>query len=107
MKVDFEVLEQIPKLLEVMLQVKSTLETNSTEKRWLNTKELAEYTGYKLETIKAKIKKNDFVLGTHYYKREGKLLFDKSEVDNWVMGIDSVNNSTYTKIDALFEEVLG
>ena len=108
MKIDFEALEQIPKLLEIMVQVKDSIANSNTEKRWLNTNELAEYTGYKLETIKSKIKKGDFILGLHYYKREGKLLFDKTQVDNWVMGIDATNNSGYmSTIDAIVNEVRG
>lgn len=97
MNVDFEQLEQIPKMMELLLSLQSTLSQEKVEKRWLNTRELALYTGYKFETIKAKIKNGDFIKELHYFKKAGILLFDKIEVDNWVMGIKSSNNIEFSK----------
>lgn len=90
MKIDLTPLESIPKIENQLKIITQKLDSN-VDKRWLNTTELATYTGYKLETIKSKIKKNDFMLGIHYFKRDGKLLFDKFEVDKWVMGINPSN----------------
>ena len=78
----------------------------SVDKRWLNTQELADYTGYKFETMKSKIKKHDFIIGVHYYKKDGKLLFDKFEVDNWVMGIKPSNLIIENNTLAIVDEVL-
>jgi len=86
LKIDLTPLQEIPRVIQKLEIIDKKLDSN-TEKRWLNTQELADYTGYKLETIKAKIKNHSFVMGVHYFKRDGKLLFDKFEVDNWVMGI--------------------
>ena len=97
MTVDFKTLEQIPQILDVVVLLKTLMEQGNLEKRWFNTNEVAQYTGYKLETIKSKIKKNDFIQGVHYFKRDGKLLFDKVEIDNWVMGIKSSNNLAFEK----------
>lgn len=88
MKIDLTPLEAIPTVLAQLQIIDKKLDSN-INKRWLNTHELAEYTGYKFETIKSKIKNNDFIIGVHYFKRDGKLLFDKFEVDKWVMGITS------------------
>lgn len=82
----FENLEQIPTLIKQLEAIDNKLNSN-IEKRWLNTHEVASYTGYKLETIKSKVKNSDFIREVHYYKRDGKLLFDKFEIDKWVMGI--------------------
>jgi len=95
--VDFDTLKQIPQILELVLSVKEIIKSGIVEKRWLNTRELAHYTGYKFETIKAKIKKGEFTQNVHYFKKGGILLFDKIEVDNWVMGIKSANNIEYSK----------
>lgn len=97
MNISFEELKKIPQVLELLLYVKDTVEKGTVEKRWLNTRELANYTGYKFETIQSKIKKGEFIQSVHYYKKGGILLFDKTEVDNWVMGVKSVNNATYEK----------
>jgi len=99
MNVAFENLNELPKLLEMVVELKSIVEKGNLEKRWFNTHELSEYTGYKYETLKSKIKKGEFVQGVHYFKRDGKLLFDKTEVDNWVMGVKSVNHVSYQKED--------
>jgi predicted DNA-binding transcriptional regulator AlpA len=97
MNIDFEQLKLLPQVLELLTSVKDTIEKGTVEKRWFNTRELALYTGYKFETIKSKIKKGEFTQNIHYFKKGGILLFDKVEVDNWVMGIKSANNIAYTQ----------
>jgi hypothetical protein len=105
MNISLENLELIPKLLQEIKVLKLN-NTSFIKKRWLNTNELADYTGYKLETIKAKVKRGDFILGVHYYKRDGKLLFDKPEVDNWVMGIEASDREAKTDYSNVVNEVL-
>jgi hypothetical protein len=90
----FEYLADIPTLKKQLEALDNKLNSN-IEKRWLNTHEVANYTGYKLETIKSKVKNSDFIREIHYYKRDGKLLFDKFEIDKWVMGI----KPTHTELD--------
>ena len=108
MNINLEALNQIPQLLELIVSMKSTIENGTIEKRWFNTRELAEYSGYKFETIKSKIKKGEFTQGVHYFKKGGMLLFDKTEIDNWVMGVKSANNINYEKeeTDSIVNDVL-
>jgi len=97
MDIEFEQLNNIPKMMELLTSLQTVVSEGRVEKRWLNTRELAEYTGYKFETIKAKIKNGAFTKDLHYFKKGRILLFDKVEVDNWVMGIVSSNNINYAK----------
>ena len=108
MNINLEALNQIPQLLELIVSMKSTIENGTIEKRWLNTRELADYTSHKFGTIQTKIKKGDFTQGVHYFKKGGILLFDKTEVDNWVMGVKSANNVAYEKeeTDSLVNDIL-
>lgn len=91
MNINFEELKKIPEIMKIIVCIKEVVEKGNIEKRWLNTRELAQYTGYKFETIQSKIKKREFIQGIHYFKKGGILLFDKIEVDNWVMGIRPFN----------------
>lgn len=105
MKIDLTALESIPTVLKQLKIIDQKLDS-SVDKRWLNTQELANYTGYKLETIKSKIKKHDFIIGVHYFKRDGKLLFDKFEIDKWVMGIKPFNIEFENDCLNIVDEVL-
>lgn len=105
MKIDLTPLESIPKIEKQLKIITQKLDSN-IDKRWLNTEELASYTSYKLETIKSKIKTNSFIRGVHYFKRDGKLLFDKFEVDRWVMGIQSLNIQLENDCIDIVDEVL-
>lgn len=87
MTVDFKNLEKID---EILAGVNKLLENQSKnmEKKWLSTRELAEYLDYSEDRIH-KIKSFEFIEGIHYHKRSGKLLFDKNKIDHWVMGIET------------------
>ena len=105
LKIDLTSLQDIPTVLKQLRIIDKKLDSN-IEKRWLNTQELANYTGYKLETIKSKIKKHEFIIGIQYFKRDGKLLFDKFEVDKWVMGIKPSNHKLDGNCIDIVNEVL-
>ena len=60
----------------------------SSEKRWLNIKEASNYLGYSQDHIH-KLKNSYFIEGKHYYKKTGKLLFDKVAIDSWVQSSTS------------------
>jgi hypothetical protein len=62
--------------------IKKSLSSNNS-KRWLNTSEAAIYLGYSKEHI-PKLKNSHFIEGKHYYKKAGRVLFDRYELDNWV-----------------------
>lgn len=86
MNISLEHLELIPKLLNEIKSLKLT-QAMSSEKRWLNTRELSDYIGYSLDAINKMVKDDIFIDGIHYYKPSKKLLFDKEQVNNWIVGI--------------------
>ena len=79
MNIPFENLAKIDEILQLLQKQQS----NIIEKRWLNVSETAHYLGYSKDHIH-KMKNNIFILDLHYYKKAGRLLFDKVELDNWV-----------------------
>jgi len=79
MNIAFENLAKIDDILNILQQQKN----NTFEKRWLNVNETAYYLGYSKDYIH-KLKDSSFILNKHYYKKQGKLLFDKDELDLWV-----------------------
>ena len=87
MDIKYENLDLIPQLLE---EIKSLKENTSAEKRWLNVAEVAKYIGYSKDRIHA-LTSSEFIEGIHYYKK-GKLLFDRVELDKWVMNSGSKIN---------------
>ena len=89
MDIKFENLAKIDEILTLLLEQKN----NNFEKRWLNINETAHYLGYSKEYIH-KLKDSSFFINKHYYKKSGKLLFDKDMLDIWVT---SSNNSLNPK----------
>lgn len=88
MEVLFENLKKIDTILE---RLESLEQKVSSEKRWLNTKEASYYLGYSKEHIH-KLKDAYLIEGKHYYKKAGRVLFDKVELDNWVqMSLSKLN----------------
>lgn len=85
MNINFENLAKIDDILNLLLEQKQT----SSIKRWLNITETAYYLGYSKEYIH-KLKDSSFFINKHYYKKSGKLLFDKDMLDIWVTS--STNN---------------
>ncbi|WP_294966906.1 DNA-binding protein [Sulfurimonas sp.] len=80
MLIEFENLSKIGTILIKLEELEAKL---SGEKRWLNIKEASNYLGYSQDHIH-KLKNSYFIEGKHYYKKTGKLLFDKIALDNWV-----------------------
>jgi hypothetical protein len=97
MNISLEHLELIPKLLNEIKSLKLT-QAMSGEKRWLNTRELSDYIGYSLDTINKMVKDDIFIDGIHYYKPSKKLLFDKNQIDNWIVGIKDENHKNRVNI---------
>ncbi|MFA6191457.1 MAG: hypothetical protein WC665_03815 [Sulfurimonas sp.] len=87
MIINYEYLELIPKLMQ---EIKSLKLQTASDKKWLNTRELSEYIGYSLDAINKMVKDEIFVDGIHYYKPSKKLLFNKTEVDNWIVGTRNI-----------------
>ncbi|MEA3497608.1 MAG: helix-turn-helix domain-containing protein [Campylobacterota bacterium] len=79
MDIKFENLAKIDEILELL----KNQQENKIEKRWLNVSETAHYLGYSKDHIH-KMKNDTFILDLHYYKKSGRLLFDRVELDKWV-----------------------
>lgn len=86
MDIKFENLAKIDLLLEKVEKLESKV---NNHKRWLNISETAHYLGYSKDYIH-KLKDSSFFLNKHYYKKNGKLLFDKYELDSWVTASQSI-----------------
>ena len=104
MECNFEYLDYLPRIEGRLKKIELSIE-NRIEKRWLNINETAIYIGYKKETIHKKVKNGEFKPGIHYYKQSGKLLFDKNELDNWVMGISTLKISTDVIVNKVVENI--
>jgi len=96
MNINLEALEQIPQLLQMVVDLKNTLEAGTIEKRWLNKQEMIAYSGYSDEALKTKRKTNDLVENIHYYKHSAtSIIYDKIEIDKWQQNIRPTNNNDY------------
>lgn len=80
MEINFENLHKIDEILQKMNILEQKI---NGEKRWLNVNEASHYLGYSKDHIH-KLKDNFFIENKHYYKKAGRILFDKIELDNWV-----------------------
>ena len=103
MMIEFECLKLLPVILKRLDSLKLQ-DVVSSSKRWLNTKELADYVGYSIDSINKMVKEQVFLQDVHYYKPSKKLLFDKVEIDNWVLGMPSEKNSK--KADEILKNIL-
>jgi hypothetical protein len=75
---------------------------NSSSKRWLSVKDLSEYLSYSSDRI-YKLKDDVFIEGKHFYKKQGKILFDKYAIDKWI------TSSTYDakeKVNQILKDLL-
>lgn len=80
MNINFENLSKIDDILNKL----ETLEQKvSGYKRWLNINETATYLGYSKDYIH-KLKDAQLIENIHFYKKSGKLLFDREQLDRWV-----------------------
>ena len=91
MNIGLEHLQEIPKILK-QLETMKLNSAMSSEKRWLNTRELSDYIGYSMDAINKMVKEDIFISGVHYYQPQKKLLFDKEQVNNWIVGIKDDNH---------------
>ena len=83
---NINLIKDIARDIEVIKKNLSTIQT----KRWLNTNELAKYLGYSKDRI-YKIKEDIFIEDIHFYKKTGKILFDRVAIDDWVVGKENNN----------------
>jgi hypothetical protein len=103
MNLPLENLELLPKVLQEIQSLKLRYGSKD-EKRWLSTRELSRYIAYSLDGINKMVKDGVFIDGLHYHKPQKKLLFDKEQIDNWIIGLkDKKHKDT---IDSLVDDVL-
>lgn len=97
--------EQLESMLNELKDQISSLEAKvSGAKEWLNISETAYYLGYSKDYIH-KLKDSAFILNKHYFKKQGKLLFNKVELDNWVRS--SANEKDPKKIaDEIMKDLI-
>lgn len=91
MTVEFESLKLLPRMFELIEKLSRQMEEGNT-KRWLSVKELATYLSYSSDRI-YKIKEEHFIEGVHFYKKSGKILFDRVAIDSWVVGKDTLETN--------------
>ena len=103
MNIELEHVNLIPTILKHLERL-NLPDAVSNSKRWLNTKELADYIGYSIESVNKMVKEQVFMQDIHYYKPSKRLLFDKAEIDNWVVGLKSEKNSKRT--DDILQSIL-
>jgi hypothetical protein len=90
MNLNIQAVNQIPQILEIVKILSEKID-NKIEKRWLNVAETAYYLGYSKDHIH-KLKTDHLIEGKHYHKKAGRLLFDKLELDKWVISSKNMLN---------------
>lgn len=83
MDIALEHLELLPEILKKLTLIEKNM-SNFESKRWMNVKEVGKYLGYSADHI-YKLRDEEFIEGIHFHKK-GKLLFDRLEIDRWVIG---------------------
>lgn len=106
MNINFENLEKIEEIYNLLILLRDE-KTNQLNKKWLTTEELSTYIGYSKESIKNMIRKEELQIDKHYFRIAKKNLFDKVEIDKWIMGIDQVNNINYELVtDEIIQDMV-
>ena len=104
MNIEFEYLALLPEILEKLTLIEKNM-SNFEAKRWMNVKEVGKYLGYSSDHI-YKLRDEEFIEGIHYHKK-GKLLFDRLEIDKWVIrGSNNLHQATKDNVSKIIESVL-
>ena len=102
MNVEFESLKLLPQMFELIEKMNKQLSDGLT-KRWLSVRELAEYLSYSNDRI-YKLKDEHFIEGVHFYKKSGKILFDRVTIDSWM--VEGKSNETNQSQRQIVDNVL-
>ena len=95
MLVEMENINLIKEIAKDIELIKKALE-NQSGKRWLNVKELSQYLGYSKDHI-YKLKEDTFIEGVHFYKKTGKIIFDRITIDSWMVDLSTVYDTQKRK----------
>jgi len=105
MTIDMENINLIKEMALDIEVIKKAL-SSQIAKRWLNTKELSDYLGYSKDRI-YKLKDEVFIENIHFYKKVGKILFDRVAIDDWMVGrnFDETNNTQRQIVDNVLSSI--
>jgi predicted DNA-binding transcriptional regulator AlpA len=78
---NINMIKDIANDLQTIKKAVSSIQT----KRWLTVIELSKYLGYSKDSI-YKLKDEVFIENLHFYKKTGKILFDRVAIDDWIVG---------------------
>jgi len=97
-----EYIAQIPKILVMLEQVLEGF--SGMNQRWLNTDEASRHLTLSSSKI-TKMLNVTLIEGTHYYKREGKNIFDRDALDKWIV-YPTANSLDYQSTNDIVTDVL-
>jgi len=103
MNIEFENINLIKQLVDDIQLLKQSL-ISSNNKRWMSVKELSLYLTFGKDKI-YKMVNVQFVEGTHYFKKENRLLFDKEKIDEWVRN-ESSNKLNIQETKIIIDDIL-
>lgn len=105
MSIEMENINLIKEMAKDIEIIKLAL-AKQTSKRWLNTQEIADYLGYSKDRI-YKLKDEVFIENIHFYKKTGKILFDRVAIDDWMVGkeSDETNNTQQQIVDRVLSSI--
>ena len=105
MNIEFESLKLLPQMFALIEKLNFNLENGHT-KRWLSVRELAEYLSYSNDRI-YKLKDEYFLENEHFFKKSGKILFDRVAIDSWMVEGKSneVNQSQRQIVDNILSSI--
>ena len=89
--IDMENINLIKNMANNLEVIKKSLSSMQI-KRWLTVAELSKYLGYSKDRI-YKFKESIFIENLHFYKKQGKILFDRVAIDDWVVCKDKTNET--------------
>ena len=103
--IDMENINLIKEMAKDIELIKRAL-SSSNQKRWLTVKELSEYLGYSKDRV-YKLKDNVLIENLHFYKKAGKILFDRIAIDDWMCGrnSDDINKSQRQIVDNVLSSI--
>jgi hypothetical protein len=93
--IDMENINLIKNMANNLEVIKKSISSIQT-KRWLTVTELSKYLGYSKDRI-YKFKESVFIENLHFYKKQGKILFDRVAIDDWIVCKDKTNETNQSQ----------
>lgn len=98
-----EYLALLPQIFTMIKELRESLHIKN--KKWLSTQEVSEYIPFSISKIN-KMLNVTLIEGIHFYKKEGKKIFDREALDKWITARESANSLTYKDNSAIVADVL-